>query len=70
MKKETGSLMSIIGSFVWYVSKIFRKTNISYPLIHTCTCVCGSGGKKYWFFRKFFVSTKLMFPNEKDNSLR
>ena len=25
------------GSFSYYVRKIFRKTNISYPLIHTCT---------------------------------
>ena len=27
------------GSFIWQVCKIFRKTNISYPLIRTRTCV-------------------------------
>ena len=34
----------ILGSFIKYVRKIFRKTNISYPLIRTYVCV--SGGKK------------------------
>ena len=24
------------GSFIWYICKIFRKTNISHPLIRTC----------------------------------
>ena len=33
MLKEKG-----IGSFVQYVRKVFRKTNISYPLIHARTC--------------------------------
>ena len=27
--------ISKYGSFIWYVNKIFRKNNISYPLIHT-----------------------------------
>ena len=26
------------GSFIWYVRKVFRKANISYPLIHKRTC--------------------------------
>ena len=33
--------------------QIFRKMNISYPLIHTY--VCASGGKKSLFFGKFGV---------------
>ena len=41
---------------------VFRKTNISYPLIRTRTC-CVSGGKKCSFFRKFemlcFVETSV-----------
>ena len=28
----------VYGSFIYYVRKIFRKTNISYPLIRTRTC--------------------------------
>ena len=27
------------GSFVYYIHKIFRKTNISYPLLRTWTCL-------------------------------
>ena len=30
--------MPISGLFIYYVRKIFRKTNISYPLIRTHTC--------------------------------
>ena len=26
------------GSFIWYIRKIPRKTNISYPLIRMCAC--------------------------------
>ena len=41
---------------------VFRKTNISYPLIRTRTC-CVSGGKKCSFLRKFemlcFVETSV-----------
>ena len=29
----------LLGSFIQYVRKIFRKTSISYPLIRTYTCV-------------------------------
>ena len=28
-----------LGSSVSYVAKIFRKTNIFYPLVRTCACV-------------------------------
>ena len=45
------------GSSIWYVRKIFPKTNISYPLISTST-----GGKKCYFFGKFCVHTKWMTP--------
>ena len=44
-------------SSIYYSRKIFRKTNISYPLIRTCTYVCISGGKKCQFFGKFCVRT-------------
>ena len=27
-----------LGLFIWYISKIFQKTDISYPLIRTRTC--------------------------------
>ena len=30
--------ISIYGSFIWYLRKLFRKTNISDPLIRTRTC--------------------------------
>ena len=39
---------------------MFRKTNISYPLISTRTYL--SGGKKCESFGKFCVRTKLMNP--------
>ena len=42
--------------------QIFRKTNISHPLIHTPTCVCVSGGKKCSFFGKFGVLCFLEIP--------
>ena len=44
-----------------YVRKIFRKTNISNPLIHTCTYVCVSGvrGLQLLVFRKI-LRTYLM----------
>ena len=28
-----------MGSFIYYVRQIFQKTNISYPLIRTRSCV-------------------------------
>ena len=43
-------------------AKIFRKTNISYPLIPTSTYVCVSGGKKCLFFGKFGVFCFLETP--------
>ena len=46
------------GSLIYCAHKLFRRTNISYPLIHTLTC-----GKKCKFFGKFYVRTKLMIPN-------
>ena len=37
------------GSFIQYARKIFWKTNISYPLIHTCTCVYqGVRNVRFW----------------------
>ena len=30
--------ISFYGSFIWYLRKMFRKTNISEPLIRTRTC--------------------------------
>ena len=47
----------VYGSFIYYVRKIFRKTNISYPLIRTRTCEC-----------TFCVPTKWMNPQESDRS--
>ena len=46
--------------------QIFRKTNITYPLIRTRTYVCVSGSKKHSFFGKFgllciFVTSVLRF---------
>ena len=44
--------------------KFLKKKHISYPLIHTptcvcvCVCVCVSGGEKYWFFVIFCARTK------------
>ena len=46
------------GSFIWYMRKIFRKTNISYPV----KFVCVSGGQKYQFLGNFCVRTKWMTP--------
>ena len=42
--------------------QIFRKTNISYPLIRTRTYVCVSGDKKCSFFGKFGMICFLETP--------
>ena len=42
-----------LGSSIQHVRKIFRKNNISYPLIRTPKC---------WFFGKFCIRTKWMTP--------
>ena len=45
-----------MGLFIYYVRKIFRKANISYPLI------CTRRGKKCYSFGKFCMRTKWMIP--------
>ena len=50
-----------MGSSIWYVCKIFRKTYISYPMISARSCAYQEG-KKCYFFRKFCVRTKWMIP--------
>ena len=35
---HSNSMSWCMGSFIYYVHKIFRKNNISYPLIRTSTC--------------------------------
>ena len=35
------TIVDIQGSFIYYVSKVFRKTNVSYPLIRTRTVFFG-----------------------------
>ena len=37
-----------LRSFIYYVRKIFRKTNISYPLIRTRTCAYHGKGSIYF----------------------
>ena len=44
LKVESYRLLNNKGSSIKYVRKIFRKTNISNPLIRTRTYVCVSGG--------------------------
>ena len=39
-------------SFIQYVRRIFRKTNISYPLIRIRTCAC-KGVRNIIFFENF-----------------
>ena len=53
--------MGLKGS---YVRKIFRKTNISYPLTRTRTCAYQEV-RNVSFFGKFCVPTKWMTPNTK-----
>ena len=36
-------------SFIWHICKIFRKTNISYPLVHTRTCI-RTRACTFWYF--------------------
>ena len=45
-------IISSEESFIQYVRKIFRKTNISYPLI--CPRTCSIRGKEMLFFGKKF----------------
>ena len=51
-------------SFILYVRKVFRKTNISYSLIHTRTFAY-QRGKKWQFFGKFCVRTKSITPSNR-----
>ena len=48
-----------------YVRKIFRKTNISYPLIRTGTYAYQ--GKKFYFIGNYYVHTKCMTPDASSN---
>ena len=54
-----------LGTFIQYISKIFQKTNISYPLIRTRMYMCVSGGTKCQFFGKFCVRTKRIISIQK-----
>ena len=63
--EKTFAAFITLGSLISYVRKIFRKTNISYPLVRTCTCADergrgGEGGRKptildiiFWKFSTF-----------------
>ena len=55
------------SSSIKYVSKIFQKTKMFYPLIRK-THVWVSGGNIFSFFGKFWVRTKLMTPYIWENS--
>ena len=35
------TIVDLQGSFIYYFSKVFRKTNVSYPLIRTSTFFSG-----------------------------
>ena len=48
----TGQLKTSKGSFIWYVRKIFRKTDISYPLIRMRICAY-QGVRNNTFYENF-----------------
>ena len=50
-----------MGSFIYYVRNIFRKTNISPHLIRTCASVY-QGVRNVIFFGKFCERNKKMIP--------
>ena len=54
-------LVSHMGSSIQYVPKVFRKTNISNPLIRTRTCAY-QRVRNVSFFRKFCVRTRWLAP--------
>ena len=51
------------SSSIWYIRKIFRKTNISYPLIRTHTCTY-PGVRNVSFLVYFCIRNKWMIPNQ------
>ena len=63
--RETFITLLSSGLFIQYVGKGFRKTNISYPMIHSRTCAIR--GYEILIFRKI-LDTYLM--NDSDGKIR
>ena len=55
------------GSFIQYVLKVFRKTNIFYALIRKRACSY-QGVRNVSYFGKFYARIKWMIPNGKSTA--
>ena len=54
--------VSAMGSLIYYVPKIFRKTNLYYPLIRTSTCAYYQGVRNVSFSETFEYVLNIMSP--------